>query len=142
MSEIKIPDSSANPESISPSSASTLSTSLTIERQERLISDQESRIRRLESSDKPLKSYLRSMRRVSNISSFVIVLSPIILTLSILLAYILLNPSLQLSQAVITIFGFVGIVSLAEIVIVPIWVNNINNKLNKLIEKHYPNEDI
>jgi|WetSurMetagenome_2_1015567.scaffolds.fasta_scaffold76618_1 hypothetical protein len=140
--DVKRPESGVNPEPYNPSSIGSYNANLTADILARQISDVDSRVRRLESRDKPFTSFLRSLKRLTNISSFVLVLSPLLLTVSVLLTYILLNPTLALSNAIITIFGFVGLVSLAEIIIVPIWVGAIQNKLNKIIEKHYPNEDM
>jgi hypothetical protein len=108
----------------------------------RQVSDLESRIRRIESHEKPLNSYLRASRRLSNITSFVLIIAPTFLTIAIVLCYIIFNPSQTISTIIISIFGFVGLIALVEFIIIPIAINNINNKLNKIIEKHYPSEDL
>ena len=142
MSDIESSGNGLNPEVPSDSSIRTLNANLTVDILARQINDLDSRIRRLESRDRPLTSFLRSLKRLTIITSFTIIISPILLILSVLLAYIILNPELALSETVITIFGLVGLVSLFEMVAVPIWVGAIQNKLNKIVEKHYPTEDI
>lgn len=141
MSDISRPNSNTNPETPSPSSIALMNATFSIDSLTRQVSDIISRLAKLESQQKPLNSFLRASRRISIISSFALIATPLLLILCVLLAFIILNPTATTSQVIITVFGLVGLAALVEIIAVPIWVKNINDKLNKLIEKYHPSED-
>ena len=141
MSDIVKTNSSTNPEIPNPSSIALINATFSIDSLTRQVSDISSRLSKLESQQKPLNSFLRASRRISIISSFALIATPLLLVLCVLLAYIALNPTATTSQVIINIFGLVGLAALVEIIAVPIWVKSIHDKLNKLIEKYHPSED-
>ena len=141
MSDQPNPGSGVNPEQPS-LNASNLGTLVSIDLLIRQNVDMNTRIQRLEAQQRPLNSFLKASRRVSIISAFALIGTPILVIIAILLYFIILNPSTAISSTIITIFSCLGLVSLAEIVAVPFVINNINNKINRIIDKHYPGEDI
>ena len=142
MNDIDKPNTGTNPETPSASSIALTHVTFSISSLTSQMSDAVSRITKLESQQKPLNSFLRAARRVNIIASYALIATPIILIISVLLFFIIINPQAGTSQVIITIFGFLGFTVLVEIIAVPIWVKNINDKLNKIVEKHYSNEDL
>lgn len=138
MSDFLPTASGTNPDVPNPASTGlpSLNLLLSIETQTRQLTDIDSRLKRLEIKQRPIESFFKSNATVSKILSFSLVITPILQIICTVVAFVVLNPSATFSGLVNTLFGLLGLGALVEMLLVPVWINTLRDRLDKLEGKN------
>ena len=134
MSDLIPPGSGTNPDLPNPASTGmpSINLLLSIETQTRQLTDIDSRLKRLEIKQKPIEAFFKSNALVAKILSFSLVITPILQILCTVVAFVILNPTASFSGLVNTLFGLLGLGALVEMLLVPVWINTLKERIDKI----------